>query len=225
MVGVMVGPTMTPTMGLPRAGGRPSRPARVARTGDRRAITCRPATGPGHRCTDGSRPGRDRRLRSARDGPAQEKIRNPRAGCAASPAQLDCAGSSGRLRSPIAQRRSEVAQSAAQSLSARAEGAVVGPTISPTMAARRLRCRIVTDGRGSWPSAWSGSAGELTTWNTRTPPRPGPPAAPPRRARRAAVGTARGMRRGNGGEPLRGGHPPGRHGGRSVHPDRQRAVP
>jgi hypothetical protein len=130
-----------------------------------------------------------------------------------------------RLRSPIAQRRSGAAQSAAQSLSAWAEGAVVGPTMSPTMAARRLRCRIVTDGRGSWPSAWSGSAGELTRWNTRTPPRPGPPAAPPRRARCAAVGTARGMRRGHGGEPLRGGDPPGRHGGRSVHPDRQRAVP
>lgn len=118
----------------------------------------------------------------------------------------------GRLRSPIAHRPTGAAQSV-RNRCAPGEGGVVGPTTSPTTAARRLRCRIVTDGRGSWPSAWSGSADELTAWNTRTPAHPGPTTAPLRRARCAALAAGRCPHRGHGGEPLRDRGPPGRDGG------------
>jgi hypothetical protein len=118
----------------------------------------------------------------------------------------------GRLRSPIAHRPTGAAQSV-RNRCAPGEGGVVGPATSPTTAARRLRCRIVTGGRGSWPSAWSGSADELTAWNTRTPAHPGPTTAPLRRARCAALATGRCPHRGHGGEPLRDRGPPGRDGG------------
>lgn len=119
----------------------------------------------------------------------------------------------GRLRSPIAHRPYGAAQSGAQQLRTGGEGGVVGPTMSPTTAARRLCCRIVTDGRGLWPSAWSGSADELTAWNTRTPPPLCPPAASRWWARCAALATAHCLRQGQRDERLRDRGPPWRDGG------------
>lgn len=101
---------------------------------------------------------------------------------------------------------------------------VVGPTMRATTAAGRPCYRIVTGGRGSWPSAWSGSACELTAWITRSPARPGATVIPPSRARRTVLGIVPGPRPEHGDEPLRGRNPPGCDGGRSVHPDRQRPL-
>ncbi len=39
---------------------------------------------------------------------------------------------------------------------------MVGPTMSPTTPAQCACCRIVTRGRGLWPSARSGAPGQLT---------------------------------------------------------------
>jgi hypothetical protein len=223
--------TLTPTMGEPRTGDRSSHPAHDPperrRSCDQVPLGHRPWT-----------PMRRRKPTGPRQTPAQcakqscaRQIRNPPT-AQPPPAQFDCAGSSTGCATPVWGRAVGCATpvDGAQPGCATAERpgwrCVVGPTMSPTTAARRLCCRIVTDGRGSWPSAWSGSAGELTTWNTRTPAHPGPwPTGPPRRARCAALATGRGPLRGHGGEPLRGRRPPRRDGGRSVHPDRQRAVP